>query len=74
MTALSQRIREHLEPFVVSNVRQTGVTLGNGAYGSVEEVTIPGAVCAAKKLHAELLKNSTPEQVLYYVKSSSRCT
>lgn len=62
MAVRTQRIRE-LEPFVVSNVRQTGVKLGNGAYGSVEEVTIPGAVCAAKRIHEELLQYATPEQV-----------
>ena len=45
-----------LEPFAVSNVRVTGRELGRGAYGSVEEVEIPGAVCAAKKLHDELFQ------------------
>ena len=40
-----------LQPFVLSNVLLTGTTLGAGAYGTVEEVAIPGANCAAKKLH-----------------------
>ena len=40
---------------MLSNVRLTGTTIGNGAYGSVEEVMIPGAVCAAKKIHDILL-------------------
>ena len=40
-----------LRPFVLSNVRLTGIRIGAGAYGSVEEVEIPGAVCAAKKIH-----------------------
>ena len=43
--------RPGLEPFVLSNVRPTGVTIGAGAYGSVEEVAVPGAICAAKKIH-----------------------
>ena len=37
--------------FLLSNARATGTTIGTGSYGSVEEVTIPGAVCAAKKIH-----------------------
>ena len=40
-----------LKPFVLSDVRLTGVTIGFGAHGSVEEVAIPGAICAAKRVH-----------------------
>ena len=40
-----------LRPFFLPNVRLTGTTIGAGAYGSVEEVEIPGAKCAAKKIH-----------------------
>ena len=40
-----------LRPFLLSNARATGTTIGTGSYGSVEEVAIPGAVCAAKKIH-----------------------
>ena len=40
-----------LEQFILSNVRLTGTTIGAGAYGSVEEVAVPGAICAAKKIH-----------------------
>ena len=38
---------------MLSNVRLTGtrIAIGAGAYGSVEEVAIPGAICAAKKIH-----------------------
>ena len=39
-----------LRPFVLSNVRLTGTRIGAGAYGSVEEVTIPVGA-AAKKIH-----------------------
>ena len=45
------RDNPELRPFVLSNVRLTGTTIGAGAYGSVEEVAIPGAICAAKKIH-----------------------
>ena len=33
------------------DVVRTGKTIGSGSYGSVEEVAIPGALCAAKKIH-----------------------
>ena len=40
-----------LRQFVLSNVKHTGTIIGAGAYGSVEKVEIPGALCAAKKIH-----------------------
>ena len=40
-----------LRPFVLSNVRETGIKIGAGAYGRVEEVDVLGAICAAKKIH-----------------------
>ena len=52
-----------LSSFVVPNVRPTGRELGKGAYGSVEEVEILGAVCAAKKVHNEFLKNGSREDI-----------
>ena len=50
---MADLLREHpgLRPFVLSNVRLTGTRIGAGAYGSVEEVEILGAVCAVKKIH-----------------------
>ena len=46
-------LRDHpdLRPFLLSSARPTSRTIGSGSYGSVEEVAIPGAVCAAKKIH-----------------------
>ena len=46
-------LRDHpgLRPFLLSSAEATGRTIGSGSYGSVEEVVIPGAVCAAKKIH-----------------------
>ena len=46
-------LRHHpdLRPFVLPDVRLTGRNIGSGSYGSVEEVEIPGAICAAKKIH-----------------------
>ena len=51
-------LRDHprLKPYVLSNVQLTGTTIGNGAYGSVEEVAIP-VRGAAKKVHDVLLNS-----------------
>ena len=52
-----------LEQFIVVDVQLTEVSLGAGAYGSVEEVEIPGARVAAKKLHTQLINLGSPQQV-----------
>ena len=48
-----------LQPFLVPDAHATGNVLGNGSYGYVEEVEIPGATCVAKKLHEALLPPPT---------------
>ena len=64
MAAQANRITApQLEQFVVVDVQLTGVSLGAGAYGSVEEVEIPGARVAAKKLHTQLINLGSPQQV-----------
>ena len=55
-----------LEQFVVVNIQLTGVSLGAGSYGSVEEVEIPGAKVAAKKLHSQLINLGSPQQVFVF--------
>ena len=52
------RDNPELQHFLLPNVRLTGVRIGAGAYGSVEEVAVPGAVCAAKKIHEVFLDRS----------------
>ena len=52
-----------LEQFIVSEVQKSGTVLGASAYGSVEEVEIPGARVAAKKLHTQLIDLGSPQQV-----------
>ena len=52
-----------LEQFVVEGVQVIGKQLGAGDYGSVEEVEIPGARVAAKKLHTQLINLGSPQQV-----------
>ena len=58
-----------LEQFIVVDVQLTGVSLGAGAYGSVEEVEIPGARVAAKKLHTQLINLGSRQQVANYCTS-----
>ena len=52
------RDNPELQQFLLPNVRLTGVRIGAGAYGSVDEVAVPGAVCAAKKIHEVFLDRS----------------
>ena len=52
------RDNPELQPFLLYNVRLTGIRIGAGAYGSVEEVAVPGAICAAKKIHEVFLDRS----------------
>ena len=44
-------------------MRSTGRELGRGAYGTVEEVEIPGATCAAKIFHEVLLRMGNEDEV-----------
>ena len=52
-----------LEPFEIPNVRLTGRKLGDGSYGSVEEVEIPGGMCAGKKVHELYLRIGSPADI-----------
>ena len=47
------QLKDHpeLQPLILYDVTPTGNTIGAGAFGSVEEVAIPGALCAAKNIH-----------------------
>ena len=48
---MADTLRDDLRELILPNVQLTGKRLGGGAYGSVEEVEIQGAVCAAKRIH-----------------------
>ena len=66
MAAQRNRITTpELKQFVVSNVRLTGLTLGTGSYGSVEEaeINLLGTKVAAKKLHPALINLDSSQQV-----------
>ena len=65
----SDHLRE-LRPFVLSNVQRTGIRIGGGAYGRVDEVTV-GA--AAKTIYAFLqerdeLSDQIPKAATEFVK------
>ena len=44
-----------LRQFVIPNVRPTGRKLGEGSYGTVEELEVDGVLCAGKKLYSVLV-------------------
>ena len=44
-----------LSEFFLNDVRKTGKTLGSGAFGIVEELSVGGTICAGKMLHTILL-------------------
>ena len=45
-----------LQRFVLHDVCSTGKRLGEGSYGSVEELEVNGAACAGKRLHETLVE------------------
>ena len=45
-----------LQRFVIPNARPTGVPLGKGSYGSVEEVEANGIICAGKIIYEILIE------------------
>ena len=53
MSFIRTELRSHprLRSITLRDVVRTGKTIGSGSYGTVEEVAIPGALCAAKKIH-----------------------
>ena len=51
-----------LRKYILHNVERTGVKLGAGSFGAVEEVTMAGTVCAGKVWH-EILLDSKNEGV-----------
>ena len=64
MAATTKVTDPGLEQFVVGGLQLIGKQLGAGDYGNVEEVEIPGARVAAKKLHTELINLGSPKQVV----------
>ena len=50
------RNNRELQCFVLPEVQTTGKQLGEGSYGSVEELKAKGLVCAGKRLHKALVE------------------
>ena len=48
---MAENVDSKLQQFALSNVQQTGTSIGAGSYGKVEEVILAGATCAAKTIH-----------------------
>ena len=72
--AFTEEQTRKLNPFLLQNVRPTGVTLGRGSYGVVEELEMAGVVCAGKKIYSLLIdpSNQGTENVVekYYKECS----
>ena len=62
-----------LLPFLLTNVVKTGVTLGMGSFGCVEEVSMNGAPCAGKKLHDSLMHPRNESELSLVKKLVSEC-
>lgn len=58
-----------LQPFIISDVQFTGVELGRGAYGTVQEVRIAGAICASKQIHGDFLQEGTVQDIDHLLKA-----
>lgn len=48
-----------LKEFFLQNITRTGISLGTGAYGDVEELSWNGTKCAGKRIHDSLLSVSS---------------
>ncbi len=64
--AVDLRDAPQLQRFLMLNVRPTGRRIGNGSYGTVDELEVEGLLCAGKKLHEILVEqeNQGTEKVL----------
>ncbi len=62
MAVIGEQFRG-LEDWTLKNVQTNRRQIGNGAYGSVEEVEMDGVVCVAKRIHAILQYSNDPEGV-----------
>ena len=62
-----------LAPFLLKNVKRTGVVLGVGSFGCVEEVSMNGAPCAGKKFHDVLLHPQTQNKMFLVKKLADEC-
>lgn len=71
--AMDIKSSTELSPFLLKNVRRTGVILGTGSFGCVEEVSMNGAPCAGKKFHDVLLHTQTQNKLFLVKKLVNEC-
>lgn len=69
---MSERYHE-LQGFVLQNITRTGVHLGTGSYGEVEELCWNGTKCAGKCLHDTLLDQRPTASSVMANKFVSEC-
>ena len=62
-----------LQEFMLDNVHRTGVHLGTGSYGEVEELCWNGTKCAGKCLHEALLDHAPGTSSIIAGKFVSEC-
>lgn len=62
-----------LSPFLLKDVKRTGIILGVGSFGSVEEVTMNGAACAGKKMHDVLMQTQNKTKKIFVKKLVDEC-
>ena len=62
-----------LSPYLLTNVQRTDTVLGVGSFGSVEEVSFNGAVCAGKKMHDVLLLTQNKTRKILIKKLVDEC-
>ncbi|XP_065905475.1 uncharacterized protein [Dysidea avara] len=60
MASLAETVLDHV--ISTSQLKFTGVTLSNGAYGKLSEVQYDGKLCAGKEVHAVLLQRASPSE------------
>ncbi len=68
------RATEGLRQFQLEGVRDTGKTVGDGSYATVEELDFRGLKCVGKKIHAILYNSASPqEKVALLERFASEC-
>ena len=76
MTDRTLQAYRELQRFVLPKVQTTGIILGEGSYGIVEELKVEGLVCAGKRLHKALVEqgNAGVEKIVSRFLESCRVT
>ena len=62
MAAPASRLSGSLQRFRLDGVRDTGITVGDGAYATVLQYDFRGLKCVGKKIHSLLYEHASPAQ------------